>query len=301
MPGRVAAVKSLSIYQCAAIWGTKEFSAINAVQNRAIRFFLGVGRYTPNVAVGGEMGWVPAVVKQWKNVLGHWFRLNAMDDNRINKKVFNWSFSLKQRNKNWCFQVENQFKVSNSLTIMPIKDTNYSIHGRKCIINELQSRMFVDFQTEWNSKLLSNRSIVNNNGGNKLRTYRMFKENYQTENYVKSTHISRRNRSALAKFRTGVAPLRVETGRYESLQLGQRVCFNCKNSVEDERHVLIDCPIYEGIRSDLYVKSRNINSEFNGLNDVEKMCFLLSNDDIIQYTAKACYEILKLRQIFIYR
>ena len=113
----------------AAIWGTKEFSAINAVQNRAIRFFLGVGRYTPNVAVGGEMGWVPAVVKQWKNVLGHWFRLNAMDDNRINKKVFNWSFSLKQRNKNWCFQVENQFKVSNSLTIMPIKDTNYSIHG----------------------------------------------------------------------------------------------------------------------------------------------------------------------------
>ena len=158
----------------AAIWGTKEFSAINAVQNRAIRFFLGVGRYTPNVAVGGEMGWVPAVVKQWKNVLGHWFRLNAMDDNRINKKVFNWSFSLKQRNKNWCFQVENQFKVSNSLTIMPIKDTNYSIHGRKCIINELQSRMFVDFQTEWNSKLLSNRSIVNNNGGNKLRTYRFF-------------------------------------------------------------------------------------------------------------------------------
>ena len=105
----------------------------------------------------------------------------------------------------------------------------------------------------------------------------------------------------MAKFRTGVAPLRVETVRYESLQLGQRVCFNCKNYVEDERHVLIDCPIYEGIRSDLYVKSRNINSEFNGLNDVEKMCFLLSNDDIIQYTAKACYEILKLRQIFIFR
>ena len=68
-----------------------------------------------------------------------------MADNRINKKVFNWSYSLKQRNKIWCFQVENQFKVSNNLTIMPVKDTNYSIHGRKCIINELQSKMFVDF------------------------------------------------------------------------------------------------------------------------------------------------------------
>ena len=48
------------------------------------------------------------------------------------------------------------------------------------------------------------------------------------------------------------------------------------------------------------MKSRNINSAFDGLNDDEKMCFLLSNDDIVQYTAKACYEILKLRQIFIY-
>ena len=76
----------------AAIWGTKEFSAINAVQNRAIRFFLGVGRFIPNVAVGGEMGWVPAVVKQWKNVLGHWFRLNAMADSRINKKYLNGHF-----------------------------------------------------------------------------------------------------------------------------------------------------------------------------------------------------------------
>ena len=47
----------------------------------------------------------------------------------------------------------------------------------------------------------------------------MFKVNYQTEDYVQSSYISRGNRSALAKFRTGVAPLRVETGRYEALQL----------------------------------------------------------------------------------
>ena len=60
----------------------------------------------------------------------------------------------------------------------------------------------------------------------------MFKVNYQTEDYVQSSYISRGNRSALAKFRTGVAPppppLRIETGRYEALQLDQRVCFNCK-------------------------------------------------------------------------
>ena len=52
----------------AAIWGHKTFSAITAVQNRAMRFFLGVGKYTPNLGVSGDMGWVPANLRQWKVV-----------------------------------------------------------------------------------------------------------------------------------------------------------------------------------------------------------------------------------------
>ena len=52
---------------------------------------------------------------------------------------------------------------------MPVKDTCYSLQGRKHnIINQVQSKLFEDFQTEWNLKLFSDRSINNNNGGNKL-------------------------------------------------------------------------------------------------------------------------------------
>ena len=49
----------------AAIWGTKEYSCIIAVQNRAMRFYLGVGKYTPNLSVIGDMGWKPSIIKQW--------------------------------------------------------------------------------------------------------------------------------------------------------------------------------------------------------------------------------------------
>ena len=45
----------------------------------------------------------------------------------------------------------------------------------------------------------------------------------------------------------GVAPLRVETGRYKSLPVEQRVCFNCTNQTKDEKHVLIECPLYDSI------------------------------------------------------
>ena len=97
-----------------------------------------------------------------------------MDNTCINKTVFNWSFSLKHRNKNWCFQIENHFKESNIEASMLVKDTCYSLQDRKHIINQVQSKLFEDFQTEWNLKPFSDRSINNNNGGNKLRTYCMF-------------------------------------------------------------------------------------------------------------------------------
>ena len=50
----------------AAILGSKSFSCINAVQNRAMRFFLGTGKYTPSASVFGEMTRKPPLVKQWK-------------------------------------------------------------------------------------------------------------------------------------------------------------------------------------------------------------------------------------------
>ena len=39
----------------ASIWGFTDYTCINAVHHRACRFFMGVGKYTPNAAVNGEM------------------------------------------------------------------------------------------------------------------------------------------------------------------------------------------------------------------------------------------------------
>ncbi len=47
------------------IWGTKEFLCVNAVQNRASLDYMGVGKYTPNGSVQGDMGWRLATARQW--------------------------------------------------------------------------------------------------------------------------------------------------------------------------------------------------------------------------------------------
>ena len=54
--------------------------------------------------------------------------------------------------------------------------------------------------------------------GNKLQTYRVFKTEYKTEGYI-NLALPRLHRSSYAIFRCGVAPLRIETGRYQRLAL----------------------------------------------------------------------------------
>ena len=123
--------------------------------------------------------------------------------------------------------------------------------------------------------------IVNNDrgmggrGGNKLRKYHVFKSCYETEPYCK-TIMPFRHRSAMATFRTGVAPLRIETGRYEGLPEAERTCTFCKDSVEDEFHVLFDCPLYNGIRLEMFQYAQIVNCHFNSLTKLEKFVFFYS-------------------------
>lgn len=282
----------------AAIWGVKEYSAINAVQNKACRFFLGVGKYTPNAAVNGDMGWMPPHLKQWKATLSHWFRLSHMDNNRINNKIFIWSHSMKQRYKNWCLHIDTtMMKFGYTLN----RDNFYSRSERRTIINELQANMFNEYKNDWIIKVNSNTSVSKNNGGNKLRTYKLFKTVYETEQYVKYHTMSRARRSALSKFRCGVAPLRIETGRYESLPVEKRNCFHCSLSIENEEHVLLECPLYNKIRLELFDKIERSCPDFRSFNSTDKVSHILSNNQIINYSAKACFEILTERRNCLYK
>ena len=150
----------------AAIWGTKEYSVINTVQNKARRFFLGVGKYSPNTAVNGDMGWVPPHIKQLKTVLSHWFSLNHMGNERVNKQIFQWSQRTSHKHKNWCFQVDTILQKSE---ISLNADSFYNKTQRQTITERLQDTLFTEYKAGWKSKVDSNTSISKNNGGNKLR------------------------------------------------------------------------------------------------------------------------------------
>ena len=141
----------------AAIWGCKNFSFINAIQMRACRFFLGVGKYTPNPAIMGDMGWIPIYHTQWKVIARHWHRLVNMEPDRINRKIFIWAdeVSLKHRIvKNWNFIVKKHFT---ELELVDFCNTNTNIN-KNMFIDTVMSRMFDIYIEEWKSIVNSSSS-----------------------------------------------------------------------------------------------------------------------------------------------
>ena len=279
----------------AAIWGYKSFSCINAVQNRAMRFFLGVGKYTPTAAISGDLGWQPAFIKQWVSLSNFWGRNAQLQRSRINRRIFDWANSKGNRQcKNWFYHVKDMLV---KIDLPNYTDINTSYPKRK-MAQDVAEKLMISHISDWFDTVNRPRS-VNGNGRNKLRTYNTFKTEYGLENYCKLI-MPFKHRSSMAKFRCGVAPLRIETGRYEGLSEDHRTCPICKSGIENETHVLLTCYLYEEFRTTLFNTALEICNNFDSFSDAEKMKFIFSNPNMIRICAKTCFRILQKRSSFLY-
>ena len=135
---------------------------------------------------------------------------------------------------------------------------------------------------------------------NKLRTYSLFKSTFEPELYLKLP-LTVKERRVMAKLRCGVAPLHIETGRYCRTPVEQRLCQFCySNSVEDESHFILQCPVYDHLRLSLFEYVYEVVPNFYSLNDSEKLCIILSHQDIVFKSAKVLKQMLNFRNFKLY-
>ena len=111
--------------------------------------------------------------------------------------------------KTWPFGVTSFLRDLgfHNLTGLDYVDTRPVLVLIMCALKEL-------YNGKWHDKLVSDHAVRGREeGGSKLRTYRKFKKEYATEQYVSVVN-QKKYRSAYAKFRCSVAPIKIETGRY---------------------------------------------------------------------------------------
>ena len=115
---------------------------------------------------------------------------------------------------------------------------------------------------------------------NSAQMNRQMKNDFHAKPYCFEI-MSRKHRGSLAEFRSGTAPIKIVTGRYQNLDLSERVCFHCAYCIEDEEHVLMVCLIYEDLRTSLVSEAMLVNPAFGGHSDIQKLCFLLSDSRMV--------------------
>jgi hypothetical protein len=207
----------------------------------------------------------------------------------VNYKVFRWSFrNAVNKKTKWCFRIMTKFRECN---LELYTDLENILH--KNAITQLEDFVFDKYKVNWNKRIFSQ------NVGHKLRTYKLLKEVFEKEMYL-SKNISSRYRSAFAKFRCGVAPLRIETGRYENKNVNERVCFICHEQIEDEKHVLLDCPLNADLRESLFNEVKRSSVHFNISSDDDKLIYLFKSTECYDRVAKTCFNILSRRNSFLY-
>ena len=110
--------------------------------------------------------------------------------------------------------------------------------------------------------------------------------------------VADKKRRLLTRFRIGISPLRIETGRYEGMPLEERICQCCESGqIENELHMFSECPIYNNIRQvlrNVLVKEQCKYALRNGENFLIE-CMRARERNVVLAVAEYVFEAFKLR------
>ncbi len=244
---------------CSGVWGFKIDNSCDKIQQRALRYYLGVHSKSPLSAIEGETGWLNTESRRHVEMFRLWNRILSMNEDRLTRKMFEYDYA--KCKDNWCYEIKQ--------ICIKVGKMNMFTEKQFCNISEMQNALKGVFIEKWQSELVQKP---------KLRTYICFKDEYCTENYVKYC-ISRRERSLLAQLRIGILPLHIETGRFRGLDLEDRTCQICNTQeIEDELHFICACNEYNNPRQILYNKISEKSNEFNVLTDKDKFIFIMKHE-----------------------
>ena len=270
----------------AGIWGTAMYSCINTIQNRACRYYLGVGSKSANVATRADMGWMSQPHRQYIEVLRLYCRLQQLPQERSITRMHQLCMNLRYSTI-WEHKAKRLFKNVG----FALPDGDFSDNA---IMRDFKVYLLAKDQEEWYTDLWNDKNCQN---GNKLRVYRLHKSRLECEQYVQN--VPRYERITLARLRCGSLPLNVELGRYRDAPLETRICEHCDtHSIEDEIHFMIDCPFYNDLRQPLLTSLSTRHEDFVHLPSLAKYCLVMNDSCIMRRLAITVDRMFKRRQSF---
>ncbi len=241
------------------VWGLKKFKCCEDVILRACRYYIGVHRLAPIPGIQGDMGWLDCKSRWTQEAVRLYNRFIAMDNSRINKKIF--LYDRQKSANNWSKKFH---KITDDLNLT-VFCNNQSIIP----LDLVKSRLWDNFKVDWEHHCATKP---------KLRTYVMHKKDVNVASHICS-NLPKYERSLISQLRLGILPIRIETGRYSNLPEQQRICLLCdSNQVENELHFVFQCHLYDIERNQF---EHALNVSFSELSDIDKFTTIFQHPFIL--------------------
>ena len=268
-------VESILNY-ASGVWGFRHYDTPQVLQNRIMRFFLGVHRFAPLPATKIELDWLECRESRWLNMLRLFNRINKMDDNRLPKMILKWDKSLNL--DTWSSEIDH-IAAFLGLQVNLNDNEEYNISNASDILLR-NSRLRWQLEVERKPK---------------LRTFAKIHD-YNKVQILAKSKVTRYQRSLLAQLKLGILPLKIETDRYQGIPLENRLCILCdSNAIEDECHFLFHCPALENTRSTLID-----NLEIDEFTDDHEKLLQVLNSDSLRAVGKYIESLYKARRKLMY-
>ena len=207
------------------------------------------------------------------NAIKYERRLKDFDANTILHQCVTENHTMKRKN---CWQQNItsilQYSTQNNLILNDNIDIDHSD-----VIYNLQTML----KNWWHIKLFDDTKSPQY--GNKLRTYRLYKDQFQKEEYLNILP-HKVQRCKMTQLRLSCHKLEIEVGRYmnkkDRLPPSLRTCKLCNlKTCEDEQHFISECPLYNKVRHTFMIQAADLFPFCKDLSGDTLLIWLLGNKD----------------------
>ena len=206
-------------------------------------------------ALYGDMSWVIPYTRHRTAAVRYWLRLTRMPRTRLTRVVFDWDYDLAIAGQpTWNRDI---LEIMTTCGIAEQFDIdNWRNHDPERILARVNTELTHLESWQWS---------VDGATMSRLRVFNDLVRPRTSEDpagYV-TADLRRRQRSLLAKLRSGTLPLAIEIGRYTRSLVDERLCRSCdSNAIETEFHFLFECNRYNDL------KERFINTGDTGIRGI---------------------------------
>lgn len=270
------------------IHGVKNSNIIEKFVLKFYKYLLHVKSSVKHSAILCELGELPPTVMLQYNVIKFWCKLLTGSNTKLSYKMYECVRELAERDDvepfnciHWAKEVKQILGMCGMMELW--HNTDFVRYNTGEFLSQLFERL---------CDISRQNVLADLNTSTLYSLYNSFKSNYCMDSYLIKI-INGKYRTALSKFRLRSYNLNVVKGHYSNIPMFERLCECCNlNQVEDEYHILYQCPFYLDLRvlylNDVMRLGQNLNS----------FCVAMSRIEFQFNISKFVYYAMEKRKMF---